>query len=92
MNGVLATVETEAKYEGYLQQQDRQIRRMVDSEGRQIPADFSYDNIPGLSTEVRQKLTRVRPVTLRASWQNSRRDTGGGVGFGCVFDTRACFT
>jgi tRNA uridine 5-carboxymethylaminomethyl modification enzyme len=64
VNGVLATVETEAKYEGYLQQQDRQIRRMVDSEGRRIPGDFSYENIPGLSTEVRQKLTRVRPVTL----------------------------
>jgi tRNA uridine 5-carboxymethylaminomethyl modification enzyme len=63
-NGVLATVETEAKYEGYLLQQDRQIRRLVDAEGRQIPIDFSYEKIPGLSTEVRQKLTRVRPVTL----------------------------
>ena len=37
---------------------------MADSEGRQIPADFGYENIPGLSTEVRQKLTRVRPGTL----------------------------
>jgi tRNA uridine 5-carboxymethylaminomethyl modification enzyme len=64
MHGVLATVETEVKYEGYLQQQDRQIRRMADSEGRQIPSDFAYENIPGLSTEVRQKLTRVRPITL----------------------------
>jgi tRNA uridine 5-carboxymethylaminomethyl modification enzyme len=64
VNGVLATVETEAKYEGYLLQQDRQIRRMVDAEGRQIPSDFTYENIPGLSTEVRQKLGRVRPVTL----------------------------
>ncbi len=64
MHGVLATVETEAKYEGYLLQQDRHIRRMVDSEGRQIPTDFTYQNIPGLSTEVRQKLTRVRPLTL----------------------------
>jgi tRNA uridine 5-carboxymethylaminomethyl modification enzyme len=64
VNGVLTTVETEAKYEGYLLQQDRQIRRMVESEGRGIPADFSYESIPGLSNEVRQKLTRVRPVTL----------------------------
>jgi tRNA uridine 5-carboxymethylaminomethyl modification enzyme len=64
VNGVLATVETEAKYEGYLQQQDRQIRRLVDCEGRSIPAEFSYEAIPGLSNEVRQKLTRVRPVTL----------------------------
>jgi tRNA uridine 5-carboxymethylaminomethyl modification enzyme len=63
-SGVLTTVETEAKYEGYLLQQDRQIRRMVDAEGRQIPGDFSYEGIPGLSSEARQKLTRVRPVTL----------------------------
>jgi tRNA uridine 5-carboxymethylaminomethyl modification enzyme len=62
--GVLTTVETEAKYEGYLLQQDRQIRRLVEAEGRGIPTDFSYENIPGLSNEVRQKLTRVRPVTL----------------------------
>jgi tRNA uridine 5-carboxymethylaminomethyl modification enzyme len=64
VHGVLSTVETEVKYEGYLQQQDRQIRHMVDSEGRQIPTNFAYENIPGLSTEVRQKLTRVKPGTL----------------------------
>jgi tRNA uridine 5-carboxymethylaminomethyl modification enzyme len=64
VSGVLATIETEAKYEGYLQQQDRQIRRLVDAEERLIPSGFSYEKIPGLSTEVRQKLTRVRPVTL----------------------------
>jgi tRNA uridine 5-carboxymethylaminomethyl modification enzyme len=63
-HGVLATVETETKYEGYLQQQDRQIRRLVDAEGRSIPEDFTYESIPGLSSEARQKLTRVRPVTL----------------------------
>jgi len=64
MHGVLATVETEVKYEGYLQQQDRQIRRLADSEERQIPVGFSYEAIPGLSNEVRQKLARVRPETL----------------------------
>jgi len=64
VNGVLATVETETKYEGYLLQQDRQIRRLVDAEGRAIPGGFSYEDIPGLSNEVRQKLSRVRPVTL----------------------------
>jgi tRNA uridine 5-carboxymethylaminomethyl modification enzyme len=63
-NGVLTTAETEAKYEGYLLQQDRQIRRLNESEGRGIPSDFSYEGIPGLSNEVRQKLTRVRPGTL----------------------------
>jgi tRNA uridine 5-carboxymethylaminomethyl modification enzyme len=63
VNGVLTTLETEAKYEGYLLQQDRQIRRLLDAEARPIPSEFCYE-IPGLSNEVRHKLSRVRPVTL----------------------------
>ena len=62
--GVLTTVETELKYAGYIAQQERQISRLRDSEGRRIPVEFSYINVPGLSTEIRQKLTRVRPETL----------------------------
>ena len=63
-HGVLTTVETEIKYAGYLAQQERQIEALRDSEGRGIPEDFEYGGIPGLSSEVRQKLTRVRPTTL----------------------------
>jgi len=63
-HGVLTTIETELKYEGYLAQQTRQIQQLAQSEGRPIPAGFSYERIPGLSNEVRQKLTRVRPGTL----------------------------
>ncbi len=63
-HGVLTTVETEAKYAGYLAQQERQIRELKASEGRTIPAGFVFEGIPGLSNEVRQKLMRVRPETL----------------------------
>ncbi len=62
--GVLTTVETEFKYAGYIAQQERQIGRLRDAEGRRIPAELSYSAIPGLSTEIRQKLERVRPETL----------------------------
>jgi tRNA uridine 5-carboxymethylaminomethyl modification enzyme len=62
--GVLTTVETEIKYAGYLAQQERQIRQLGEAESRTIPAGFRYDNVPGLSNEVRQKLTRVQPSTL----------------------------
>jgi len=62
--GVLVTVETEAKYEGYISQQEKQIQRLHESEGRQIPIDFVYGGIPGLSNEVKEKLLRVRPGTL----------------------------
>jgi tRNA uridine 5-carboxymethylaminomethyl modification enzyme len=62
--GVLMTVETELKYAGYIAQQERQIERLRGAEGRQIPRDFSYLGVPGLSTEIRQKLARVCPETL----------------------------
>lgn len=64
LSSVLTTVETEAKYAGYISQQTRQIERLRASGERAIPAGFGYDDIPGLSTEVRQKLTRVQPETL----------------------------
>jgi len=64
VRGLLATVETETKYSGYIRQQERQMERLKDSEGRHIPEEFAYRGIPGLSREVQDKLERVRPVTL----------------------------
>ncbi|MBS1831536.1 MAG: tRNA uridine-5-carboxymethylaminomethyl(34) synthesis enzyme MnmG, partial [Acidobacteria bacterium] len=64
IGGVLTTVETETKYDGYIQQQIRQMARLKESEGRLIPATFDYRGVPGLSTEVVQKLERVRPESL----------------------------
>ena len=64
LQGVLATVETELKYSGYIAQQNRQVERLKDSGQRRIPAEFSYTDIPGLSREVCEKLERVRPETL----------------------------
>lgn len=63
-HGVLTTVETEIKYAGYLQQQDRQVTRLKESATRTIPEDLAYSSIPGLSREIREKLERVRPTTL----------------------------
>jgi tRNA uridine 5-carboxymethylaminomethyl modification enzyme len=64
LRGVLATVETELKYAGYIAQQDRQIRRLHGAEARRVPDGFDFDSIPGLSREIREKLRRVRPTTL----------------------------
>jgi tRNA uridine 5-carboxymethylaminomethyl modification enzyme len=63
-SGLLPTVETEIKYSGYIRQQERQVERVKEADGRRIPAGFLYDDIPGLSREVRQKLEHVRPETL----------------------------
>jgi tRNA uridine 5-carboxymethylaminomethyl modification enzyme len=62
--GLLTTVETEAKYNGYIAQQERQISRLKTAEQRPIPDDFPFQTIPGISREVGEKLERVRPVTL----------------------------
>ena len=64
VHGVLATIETEVKYSGYIDQQQRQMERLRGSELRRIPSLFDFAGIPGLSTEARQKLERVRPQTL----------------------------
>ena len=64
VHGLLATVETEVKYAGYISQQERQIKRLQESEQRRIPSGFNFSGIPGLSTEAKQKLERVRPQTL----------------------------
>jgi tRNA uridine 5-carboxymethylaminomethyl modification enzyme len=64
VHGLLSTVETEVKYAGYITQQERQIDRLRESELRRIPAAFEFANIPGLSSEAKQKLERVRPQTL----------------------------
>ena len=64
VRGLLTTVETEIKYEGYISQQERQIERLKRSEQRQIPQTFSFGEIPGLSREIREKLAHVQPATL----------------------------
>jgi len=62
--GVVATVETEVKYSGYIGQQERQMERMKNAGRRAIPLEFEFRGIPGLSREVCDKLERVRPATL----------------------------
>ena len=60
----LRSVETEIKYEGYLRQQRAEIEKVRRASARVLPADFEYGNISGLSREVVEKLSRIRPVTI----------------------------
>ncbi|MDE1176779.1 MAG: tRNA uridine-5-carboxymethylaminomethyl(34) synthesis enzyme MnmG [Edaphobacter sp.] len=60
----IKTVETEIKYEGYLNQQRKAMEKLRSSEQKQIPETFDYEAVPGLSREMREKLGRVRPQTL----------------------------
>ena len=60
----LASVETTVKYAGYLRRQESEIERARRDERRRIPRDFPFDRVPGLSREVVQRLSQVRPDTL----------------------------
>jgi tRNA uridine 5-carboxymethylaminomethyl modification enzyme len=60
----VSTLETTVKYEGYLKRQELEISRRARSEHKVIPPEFPYDSVPGLSTEVVQRLRQIRPVTI----------------------------
>jgi len=60
----VASAETTVKYAGYLRRQESEIERGRRDERRRIPKDFPFDRVPGLSREVVQRLTQVRPDTL----------------------------
>jgi len=60
----LKSIETEIKYEGYLQQQQRAIERLKKAEQRSIPEWFDYHSVSGLSREMQEKLVKIRPRTL----------------------------
>jgi tRNA uridine 5-carboxymethylaminomethyl modification enzyme len=60
----MKTVETGIKFAGYLAQQQRSMLRLRKDEARAIPAWFDYHACSGLSREMVEKLSRVRPATL----------------------------
>ncbi len=60
----MTSVETEFKYEGYLRREVVAVERQRRQEGRSIPETLSFHSMPGLSREMVERLTEVRPVTL----------------------------
>lgn len=56
--------QIEFKYKYYIEKQDKRIEKMHKMENVKIPADFDYGAIPSLSAESRNKLEKVRPLTL----------------------------
>jgi len=61
---VVAQVEVQARYEGYVGRAEAEVARFREQEGRRIPPGIDYGVIPGLSHEVRQKLAAVQPHSL----------------------------
>ncbi|HWK87232.1 MAG TPA: tRNA uridine-5-carboxymethylaminomethyl(34) synthesis enzyme MnmG [Xanthobacteraceae bacterium] len=61
---IIAQLETDAKYAVYLERQAEDVARFRQEEALAIPDALDYDNIPGLSLELRHKLGTVRPRTI----------------------------
>lgn len=57
-------MEITVKYEGYIARQESAIRKAARMESEKMPADMDYLNLEGISTEARQKLDKIRPVSL----------------------------
>ncbi|MGB7918523.1 MAG: tRNA uridine-5-carboxymethylaminomethyl(34) synthesis enzyme MnmG, partial [Desulfobacterales bacterium] len=64
-------VEIDIKYEGYIARQRREIEKFRNLERMPIPADFDFNRVHGLSNELKEKLSAVRPASLG---QTSRID------------------
>jgi len=60
----LEQVEIAVKYEGYIKRQLEQVERYREQEDISIPTNIDYMEIPSLSTEVREKLKQIRPISL----------------------------
>jgi tRNA uridine 5-carboxymethylaminomethyl modification enzyme len=61
---VVQQVEIALKYEGYIARQQSEVARFKDMEQKQIPAHFDYSMVPSLRNEARQKLQKIRPITV----------------------------
>ena len=61
---VIEQVEITIKYEGYIERQARQVNQFKKMEGKLIPDNIDYDDVPSLRNEARQKLKLFRPASL----------------------------
>jgi tRNA uridine 5-carboxymethylaminomethyl modification enzyme len=56
--------EIQIKYSGYVEKQEKQIKRLARLENLHIPEDFDFSSLPSLSRELKEKLSKIRPRTL----------------------------
>ena len=63
-NEILDQITTEAHYKGYLKKQESEIISLTKEEKVEIPTNLNYELIPSLSTEIVEKLTKIKPKNL----------------------------
>ncbi|MEI3611108.1 tRNA uridine-5-carboxymethylaminomethyl(34) synthesis enzyme MnmG [Pseudogracilibacillus sp. SO30301A] len=63
-NDVKEQVEIQIKYEGYIKKANEQVKRMLKMEDKKIPEHIDYDAIHSLAGEAREKLKKIRPISI----------------------------
>ncbi|HOC45927.1 MAG TPA: hypothetical protein PKM26_04920, partial [Syntrophorhabdaceae bacterium] len=63
-NDVAYQIEVDVKYRGYTDRQHEMVAKARKLDDRRIPRDLDYDQVSGLSREVVERFTRIRPSTL----------------------------
>ena len=61
---VIEAIEIDAKYSGYIRKANEQARKMMEAEDIRIPLDFNYDSINNLASEAKEKLKKIKPITI----------------------------
>src|SRR5699024_6455884 len=52
------------KYEGYIKKSNEQVAKMLKMEDKKIPVDLDYDAVPSIAYEAREKLKKIRPISI----------------------------
>jgi tRNA uridine 5-carboxymethylaminomethyl modification enzyme len=63
-NEIIEQIDIQIKYEGYIEKQLSQVERFVKLEKRLLPHEIDYNDVKGISTEARQKLNSMKPVSV----------------------------
>ena len=61
---IIDIVEINIKYEGYIKKTESEVKKMLKLEEKQIPDDIDYNKVSNIATEAKQKLSKVRPLTI----------------------------
>ncbi len=57
-------IEIEIKYKGYIEKTKKEVEKMLKLEDKKIPIDINYTNVRNIATEAKQKLEKIRPLTI----------------------------
>src|SRR5699024_12166017 len=68
-------VEIQIKYEGYIKKSNEQVAKMLKMEDKKIPVDLDYDAVPSIAYEAREKLKKIRPISIGQASRIDRKST-----------------